>query len=149
MIPLQNLISSQPLLLLQKLSLAYLSQFFINFQNQWQFQNPHASRLQNCPWSLNFMKKWLRYARLKARLHFCRRNKSCDEIKFWSGINCLNHQISQPKLHQIEHVGDVLKSSWQADFKTVIGFQIWWGFHIEKGQKPLSQSKDCALYYEQ
>ena len=32
---------------------------------------------------------WWRYARLKARLHFQRSNKSWDEIKFWSGINCL------------------------------------------------------------
>ena len=44
---------------------------------------------QNCHWLLKSMKTWLRYARLKARLNFCRMNKSCDEIKFWSGINCI------------------------------------------------------------
>ena len=52
-----------------------------------------SRELQNTPYMLNLMKFWLRYlrlktinTRLKARLHFCRRNKSCDEIKFWSGI---------------------------------------------------------------
>ena len=48
-----------------------------------------TSRFQNCPWSLNLMKKWLRYSRLKTRFPFQRSNKSWDEIKFWSGIICL------------------------------------------------------------
>ena len=65
-------------------NLEYISQFYINFQNQWQFLILMTSRFQNCPWSLNLMKKWLRYARLKARLHFQRSNKSWDEIKFWN-----------------------------------------------------------------
>ena len=45
----KNLISSQFLLLFQKLSLAfnfeYVSHFFINFQNQSQFQNPHDEQI--------------------------------------------------------------------------------------------------------
>ena len=40
-----------------------------------------------------------------------------------------------------------MESSRRADFKTVIGFQIWSRFDIEKGQKPLSQSKGGVLYY--
>ena len=62
-------------------------------------------------------------------------------------FNFLQPQISQPKLHQIKHVGGVSESSQWADFKTAIGCQIWSRFHIEKGQKPLLQSKGGALYF--
>ena len=42
----------------------------------------------------------------------------------------------------------VLESSQWADFKTAIGCQIWSRFHIEKGQKPLLQSKGGVLYLQ-
>ena len=66
---------------------------------------------------------------------------------FLKNFNFLQPQISQQKLHQIKHVGGVLESSRWADLKTAIGCQIWWRFHIEKGQKPLLQSKGGVLYH--
>ena len=36
---------------------------------------------------------------------------------------CLKPQISQPKLGQIAHVGGVLKTSGQTDFKSIPGFE--------------------------
>ena len=41
---------------------------------------------------------------------------------------CRKPQISQPKLGQFQHSGVVLESSERADFKTVIGFEIWGRF---------------------
>ena len=39
--------------------------------------------------------------------------KDEDNINFWKiTTNCLQPQISQPKLHQIKHVGGVSESSW-------------------------------------
>ena len=38
---------------------------------------------------------------------------------------CRKPQISQPKLGQFQHSGGVLESSGHADFKTVLGFEIW------------------------
>ena len=64
---------------------------------------------------------------------------------FLKNFNFLQPQISQPKLHQIKHVGGVLESSWWADFKTAIVCQNWSRFHIEKGQKLLLQSKGGVL----
>ena len=61
-------------------------------------------------------------------------------------LNFLQPQISQPKIHQIKHVGGVLESSRWADFEAAIGCQILSRFHIEKGQKLLSQSKVYVLY---
>jgi len=93
LIPLQNLISSQLLFLLQNWSLAfnlaYLSHFFIKFKDQGQFWSLLAWGFWNCHWFWKLMKNWLRYSKLKARLNFWRSNKGWDEIKFWSGINCL------------------------------------------------------------
>ena len=60
----------------------------------------------------------------------------------------LKPQISQPKLHQIKHVGGVLESSRLVDYKTVNGFQIWSRFDFRKGQKPLLQSTGGNLYFE-
>ena len=93
LIPLQNLISSQLLFILQKWSLAfnlaYLSHFFIKFKDQGQFWSLLAWGFWNCHWFWKLMKNWLRYSKLKERLNFWRSNKGWDEIKFWSGINCL------------------------------------------------------------
>ena len=41
---------------------------------------------------------------------------------------CRKPQISQPKLGQFQHSGGVLESSGRADFKTVLGFEIWTRF---------------------
>ena len=62
-------------------------------------------------------------------------------------FNFLQPQISQPKLHQIKHVGGVLESSQWADFKTAIGCQIWSRFHIEKGQNwcPILKAAYCMF----
>jgi len=118
-------------------NLRYLSQVFINFNNQWQFWNPHDKQISIPSLIFEFAEKndrdnwqWKRW----------RRNY------FLKNINCLQPQISQPKLHQIEHVGGVSESSWIADSKTVTGFQIWWGFHWENVEKLLSQSKGGVLY---
>ena len=44
---------------------------------------------------------------------------------FENDIICQKPQISQPKLGQFQHSGGVLESSGRADFKTVLGFEIW------------------------
>ena len=45
-----------------------------------------------------------------------------EQNNFWNKL-CLKPQISQPKLGQIGHVGDVLKMSGPEDFKSVPGFE--------------------------
>ena len=40
----------------------------------------------------------------------------------------LKPKISQPKLHQIKHVGGVLQFPWWAESKTVIGWPSWHSF---------------------
>ena len=44
---------------------------------------------------------------------------------FENGIICLWPQITLSKLDQFQHVGGVLESSEQAEFKTVTGFAFW------------------------
>ena len=43
----------------------------------------------------------------------------------------LKPKLSQPKHHQIWHVGNYSESSWWAQSKTVIGSPIWPSFHRE------------------
>ena len=50
---------------------------------------------------------------------------------------CLEPQISQPKLGQIEHVGGVLKLPEPADFKTDPGFENCPRFVGVKEQKKI------------
>ena len=65
---------------------------------------------------------------LKSTCHedFQMTNDSISKLDFSSIISllkiepCLLPWISQPKLHQIKHVGGVLESSWWADFKNVL-----------------------------
>ena len=94
------------------------------------------SRFQNCycpiclswgfrnwPWSLNLMKNWLRYERLKIRLDFCRVSKKLKSSQF---LKCfqLSLTLNNSAKNSSNQTG-VSESSWQADFKTVIGCPIW------------------------
>ena len=52
----------------------YLSQFFINFQNQWQFQNPHDKQKKNLSLIFEFDEEIL---------EIIGNEKDEDEINFW------------------------------------------------------------------
>ena len=99
---------------------------------------------QNIPNMLNLMKFWLRYLMIKTIQLIPLQNLISSQLLFLLQKWSLAFNLAY--LHQIERVGGILKSLWWADFKTVIGFQIWSRFHTERGQKPSLQSKGGALY---
>ena len=66
--------------------------------------------------------------------------KTWREVKFWNALKCLRPWIFHPKLHQLNHVEGVSKSSWWADSETVIGSSIWPRFHGENIRNILLQT---------
>ena len=77
---------------------------------------------QNCPWSLNLMKFWLRYLRLKTIESISKISFSSTFIDSLEMELCLQPWITQSILHQIQRSGTVLESACHEDSETVIDF---------------------------
>lgn len=119
------------------------NQFFVFFGAQ---KNLKKKKFNSWPWSLNLMKNWLGYIRLKIRLDFWRVNKKLKSSQYLEWYLLSLTSISQPKLHQIKHAGGVLESSFQSDSITFIGSPIWLRIHGENSCKLNCADCKCDLH---
>ena len=91
------------------------------------------------PWSLNLIKNWLGYSRLKTRLDFWRVNKKLKSSQFlkWYPLSFTSNILK----------GVFWESSWQADFKTNIGCLIWPSSLGENTEMPfyILNHADCII----
>ena len=100
--------------------LMFVHEFLVKLDSQWQFWNLLVMRIPK-------QKFWQSYLSLKTIDSISKIN--CSSITFCLEIEpCLLPGISQPKLHQIKHVGGVLQFPWWAESKTVIGWPSWHSF---------------------
>ena len=81
-------------------NLEYLSDFFINFNNQWQFLNPHDEQKKNLSLIFEFDEEIS---------EIIDNEKDEDKINFWkiSTVFNLKYLNQTSKLHQIKHLGGV------------------------------------------
>ena len=77
------------------------------------------------------MKFWLSYLKFNTLGHISKLDIFSSKLKQNCIKSLVSQSITQPKLHQIKDIGDVLESSGRADSKTVIGIPIWPRFDRE------------------
>ena len=109
-------------------NLEYLCQFFINFNNQCQFWNPHDEQITNLSLIFKFDEEIM---------GIIGNEKDETELIF-----------EKYQLSLISNISANISLNWACrGCFGIITTSIWSRFHIEIGQKPMLQSKGDTLYY--